>query len=111
MLAIVLLYAAGSLFFVLFVVVVGCHSLHLPRAQEVCAHPLAKDVKVSSICHDMMKMEGDCMSLASHPLFLEAFLEANSYPYCRYSTACNGWSGYQTCLHGKSLVRDYVTSC
>ena len=84
--------------------VVGCHSVHLPRTQEICPHPLAKDVKVKSICHDMMKMEGDCMSLASHPLFLEAFLEANSYPYCRYSTACNGWSGYQTCLHGKSLV-------
>ena len=27
--------------------VAGCHSLHLPRAQEICPHPLAKDAKVS----------------------------------------------------------------
>jgi len=27
--------------------VAGCHSLHLPRAQEICPHPLAKDAKVN----------------------------------------------------------------
>ena len=91
--------------------VVGCHSVHLPRTQEICPHPLAKDVKVRS-WHDedgrrlyvASYYQDSTLSLASHPLFLEAFLEANSYPCCRYSAASNGWSGYQTCLHGKSLV-------
>ena len=64
--------------------VVGCHSLHLPRTQEICPHPLAKDVKVRS-WHDedgrrlyvASYYQDSTLSLASHPLFLEAFLEAN----------------------------------